>query len=361
MTGEPDAAAGARGVAGELMRAEIAEQPDRWVDLLATQGEAITAAAAVLTERGGAIQVVARGSSGNAGVYGTYLAADELGALVIDARPSVTTVLGRSTVGPPVVPLVLSQSGASPDLLAVVAGARAAGQRVVAFTNVADSPLARGADVHVDLSAGHERSVAATKSYTAELLALFATVRVAAGQAWDDVVAAVSAAADVARGAVTAAEEWAPAVVAGWGRPDRAVLVGRGVSLASALEGALKLIETSGIAASGWSSAEVRHGPLGLVSSGVPFVTFGVGTLGDESTVDAALAAVDLGALVIAVGRGHEGAELVMDIDGRAGLDPALVPLVDVVAAQHLALAASLARGRDPDRPRGLSKVTLTR
>lgn len=355
MTGEPDV------VPGELMRAEIAEQPDRWGDLLATQAEAIAAAAAVLTEGGGAIQVVARGSSGNAGVYGTYLAAAELGALVVDARPSVTTVLGRSTVGPPVVPLVLSQSGASPDLLAVVAGARAAGRRVVAFTNAADSPLAREADVHVDLSAGPERSVAATKSYTAELLALFATVRVAAGEPWEAVVASVSAAADVARGAVPTAEEWAPAVVAGWGRPDRAVMVGRGASLASALEGALKLVETSGIAASGWSSAEVRHGPLGQVSPGVPFVTFGVGTPGDQSTVDAALAAADLGARVIAVGCGHPGAAQVFEMDGRAGLDPALVPLVDIIVAQHLALAASLDRGRDPDHPRGLSKVTLTR
>lgn len=186
-------------------------------------------------------------------------------------------------------------------------------------------------------------------------------VRVATGVPWEDVAAAASAAADVARAAVTVAEDWAPAVVAHWGRPSHAMMVGRGASLASALEGAPMFVETSGIAASGWSSAEVRHGPLGQVSPGTPFVTFGVGTPGHESTVDAALAAADLGALVVAVGGSHDGSALALDIDGRTELDPALVPLVDVVAAQHLAPAASLERGRDPDRPRGLSKVTLTR
>lgn len=346
---------------GELMRAEIAEQPDRWRDLLSTQHAAIAAAAALVTEPGVPIQVVARGSSGNAGVYGMYLAAEELGTLVVDARPSVTTVLGRAPVGPPVIPLVLSQSGASPDLRAVVTAALGAGQRVVAFTNVVHSPLARAANVHVDLSAGPEHSVAATKSFTAELLALFAMVRIAGGHQWETVVEAALAAADVARDVVRTAPDWARDLVATWGRPDRALMVGRGSSLATALEGALKLIETSGVAASGWSSAEVRHGPLGQVTSGTPFVTFGVGTPGDESTVEAARAAAALGALVIAVGQAHDGATSVFEIPGRDGLDPALVPLVDVIAAQHLALATALDRGRDPDRPVGLSKVTLTR
>ena len=343
------------------MRREIAEQPDAWFAVVASQRAAITEAAERLSAVADApLRTVARGSSAHAGVYLAYLAAREWGRLVVEARPSTVTVQRASSWGPRSTNVVLSQSGGSPDLRAVVEAARASGEVVVAMTNAPASPLATLADVHVDLSAGPERSVAATKSYTAELVALFALVRTATGSSWSAVEDAVAAAASVARVAVPAAETWAQRAVTQWADVDRALLIGRGPSLATALEGALKLVETSGIAASGWSSAEVMHGPVGQVTPGTPVLTFGAGTAGHDSTVAAARAARALGATVYAIGASHDGAHESVRVDGLGGLDPELVPAVEIIAVQHLALALSASRGRDADAPVGLAKVTQT-
>ena len=346
---------------GQWMRREISEQPDRWLDLIESQRGAITAAADRINAGPEVLlRTIARGSSANAGAYFAYVAAQEWGRLVVEARPAAVTVLNQPSLGPRSANIVLSQSGGSPDLRAVADAARKAGELVIAMTNAPASPLARIADVHIDLSAGTERSVAATKSYTAELIGLFALVRAATGHRWSAIEEAVAGAAAVARRMIPAAEVWARRTAGEWSDVDRALLIGRGPSLASALEGALKLVETSGIAASGWSSAEVMHGPLGQVSAGIPVLTFGSGTDGHDSTIDAARAAQALGARVYAIGAGYPGAQEALPIDGFNGVDRGLVPTVEVIAVQHLALALATSRHRNPDAPVGLAKVTRT-
>jgi len=341
------------------MRAEIAEQPDVWRRLVREARDELDAAAALVRETDPQVlHLVARGSSDHAAVYGQYLAAAELGVLTIHSTPSLVTVFERDARFPRTVQVALSQSGASPDLVATARGARASGVRAIAMTNTPGSPLAEESDVHVPLLAGDELSVAATKSYTAELLALRLLVARTAGRDWAELEAAVERLATVGEAVVERAGRWARTTAADLRGADRALLVGRGYSMASAKEGALKLIETSGLAASGWSSADARHGPIGQVRPGTPVIGLGLGTPGEESTRELLDHVRTLGGRTLAVGgtSDHEA----VPAPGLETLEAALVPVAEILPVQLLALELSLVRGLDPDRPAGLTKVTRT-
>ncbi|TCI96777.1 SIS domain-containing protein [Aeromicrobium sp. IC_218] len=347
-------------VPGAHMRAEVAEQPDVWRRLVRdARGPLDEAAALVRSTDPELLHLVARGSSDHAALYGQYLAAAELGVPAVHSTPSLVTVFERGSRFPRTIQVALSQSGASPDLVATARAARETGVRAISITNTPDSPLAVEADVHVSLDAGDELSVAATKSYTAELLALYLLVGRVAGRSWDDLEAAVGRLAEVGDVLVEVASSWAASAAPTLAGEDRALLVGRGFSMASAKEGALKLIETSGLAASGWSSADARHGPVGQVQDGTPVVGLGLGTPGGGSTRELLDHVRILGARTLAVGgrTDHED----VPVPGLDGLEDALVPVAEIVPVQALALELSLSRHRDPDRPEGLSKVTRTR
>ena len=342
------------------MRAEVAEQPTVWRRLVREARPDVDAAASLLRETDPEVlHLVARGSSDHAALYGQYLAATELGVPTVHATPSLVTVFDRDTRFPRAVQVAISQSGASPDLVATARAARAAGARAIAVTNTHGSALAAEADVHVPLGAGEEVSVAATKSYTAELLALYLVVGRWAGRPWEDLRAGVDRAALVGELTIERATDWAWSTAGGLLATDRALLVGRGYSMATAREGALKLIETCGLAASGWSSADARHGPIGQVVPGTPVIGFGICAPGADSTLELLDHARTLGARTLAVGggTGHEN----VPAPGLRTLEPALVPLVEILPVQLLALELALVRDRDPDRPLGLTKVTRTR
>jgi glucosamine--fructose-6-phosphate aminotransferase (isomerizing) len=344
------------------MRREIAEQPDRWLTLV-TNRDAVDEAARYLGRmrqagRLNGLVFAGRGTSDHAALYAQYLSQTLLGLPAAMATPSVATVYGRDIHNPNTCVVAVSQSGASPDLVATLERARAGGAATIAFTNDERSPLARAADVHVPLQAGAEHSVAATKSYTAELLALHMWLRAAAGDPAAQVDQEIRALADYGRSVIEGSTELAPGLAEHLASSDRALLIGRAFGAATAREGALKLMETSSIAASGWSAADVKHGPLASVRRGTPVFCF-VGERAGRESVEVLLPHLyERGADVHLVGSavGESGLAGILPADVR----DALLPMLSILPIQSLALELALRKGLDPDRPIGLSKVTRT-
>lgn len=345
---------------GALMRAEIVEQPDRWLDLLRTQRSAIDDAAGLITvERPQLLVMIARGSSDHAARYGQYLAQQMLGIPVQLATPAAVTVQGVELSYPRAVAIAVSQSGESPDLIETAKSCQRASLPLISYTNNPASTLARLGDVQVDLSAGVEQSVAATKTYTAELLALLLTIARAAGRSWESLAAEVEKAAVAARELVQCESD--PELIADLVTSRRALIVGRGISMSTAQESALKLMETSAIAASGWSASDATHGPLGQIEPGVPVIAFTSVSEGRESVQTFTLAARRLGGKIYTFGPTAEGlvpAGLVAE--ETQGAWSALIPLLEIIPVQRVALSLSLELGKDPDTPVGLSKLTMT-
>jgi glucosamine--fructose-6-phosphate aminotransferase (isomerizing) len=298
-----------------------------------------------------AIVTCARGSSDHAATFARYLIETRLGVLTSSAAPSVSSVYEARPDLAGTVMLAISQSGASPDLLAAVSSARAAGARVVALVNAETSPLAQLADDLIPLRAGAERSVAATKSYIASLAAIVQLVA-----AWSrdaKLAAALQQAPELLARAWQL--DWSAAVTRLTGATNL-YAIGRGLGLAIAQEAALKFKETCGLHAEAVSAAELRHGPMALVQAGFPLLIF---TQGDEGRAGVEQLAGELagrGADVLLAGAAVAGATVLPTEVAH----PVIEPLLFVQSFYRMVNALALARGRDPDRPPHLNKVTET-
>lgn len=295
----------------------------------------------------------ARGSSDHAATYAKFMIETRLGIPVVSHSPSLVSIYGSDL---PFVAgalfLVISQSGRSPDLLLSAQAARRAGAFVVALVNDEGSPLAELADVVVPLRAGAETSVAATKSYIASLVAL---ARLTACWTGDDaLLVAVDALPQTLDGAWVT--DWS-AVVPDLIEAPGAFVLGRGPTFGIAQEAALKFKETCGLHAEAFSSAEVAHGPMELVVDGFPVLVFAPGDAGAAGLDDLLARFVTRGARVAVAGRDVDGCRV---LDVPPSLHAALTPIAMVQSFYRLVNALSVARGRDPDRPATLSKVTRT-
>ncbi len=334
-----------------LMQDETRESADAAARCLA-QHAAFAAAAARLRSLDPALVVVcARGSSGHAGTFLRYLLARELGLVAAAAMPSIASLYGRRQRMAGALFVAVSQSGRSPDLLAQTAQARAAGAFCLALVNAPDSPLAAACDMVIDVAAGPERSVAATKSVIASMAAALALTA-----AWTGDAAMAAAASRLPeRLAAALALDWS-ALVEVLAGIERMLVVGRGAGLAVASEAALKLSETAGIAGLAYSSAELAHGPRVLAGETMPVLGF-VQTDAARAGTLALLGDLARGAPVLAAGVDGGGVVCLPAL-------PAAHPdadLVAMLASFYLAAeAAARRRGRDPDRPPGLLKVTQT-
>jgi glutamine---fructose-6-phosphate transaminase (isomerizing) len=295
----------------------------------------------------------ARGSSDHAATYFKHLLETFVGLPVVSQAPSIVSIYGRSlSRSKGALFLVVSQSGRSPDLLLSAEAARAAGALVVAMLNDEASPLAGLADVVVPLRAGTESSVAATKSFLASLSAM---ARLAAAWSQD---AALSDAVEDLPGALSAAWslDWS-AIAEDFSSARGGFVLGRGPTLGVAQEAALKFKETCGLHVEAFSSAEVAHGPMELVTDGFPVLALAPA---DQAAagLDALLAKfVSRGARVAVTGRAIEGCTMLPVVPG---LHPAIAPIALAQSFYRLVNSVALARGRDPDRPAMLSKVTRT-
>jgi glucosamine--fructose-6-phosphate aminotransferase (isomerizing) len=308
----------------------------------------------------------ARGSSDNAATFAKYLFETRLGVATMSAAPSVQSIYAAEQDLAGTLFLAISQSGKSPDLVRQADAAKRAGARVVAMVNVEASPLAAVADFLIPLRAGPELSVAATKSF---LCSLSAILQLAAE--WKDDAALRAALANVpAAFDADAAIDW-QTLVDGLADAGSLFVVGRGLGLAAAQEAALKFKETCGLHAEAFSAAEVQHGPTALVGPGFPVVFF----VQDDDTMESTLAVAAKfrarGARVWTIGLDEDrvnkhGGDGIAEAPGcnplplPAGLDPICAPLVAVHRFYVAVNALAVRRGRNPDAPPHLSKVTET-
>lgn len=337
---------------GTRMYAEAAEAPARVALQLCTNArriEALGRRLRALAPR--AVVTAGRGSSDNAATFAKYLIETRLATLTSSAALSVTSVYTAPQHLDGVVFLAISQSGKSPDLLAAVSAAKAAGAFTIALVNAENSPLAAIADEVVPLCAGPELSVAATKSYLASASAILHLVTEWSGS--EDLRAALDALPDALRGAF--ALDWTAAIAHLKYARDLYV-IGRGLGFGLAQEAALKLKETCGLHAEAFSAAEVRHGPMALVQPGFPVFAFSQddGTRADIEGLAESFAAA--GADLILAGIAREGACNLPVIDAHAALQPILM----AESFYRMTAALARARGLDPDRPPHLNKVTET-
>jgi glucosamine--fructose-6-phosphate aminotransferase (isomerizing) len=338
---------------GALMVREALCAPEVVAAQQGLADERLAALACRLRERPPALVVtVGRGSSDHAASYLAYLVMQRLGIPVLSLPMSLLTLHTAPLAVAGQLAIVISQSGESPDLLRTVEALDAAGAVCVALVNRLDSPLARACAHVVPLDAGEERSVAATKSYVA---ALAASARLVAHWQGDArLLAALRALPEQLKAA--GRHDWAP-LVRVFSGAQRAMVVGRGLGFAVALEAALKLKETCAIQAEAFSAAELRHGPLALIEGGYPLLVLAL--RGPEQPGLLALAA-DLrarGARVV-VAAPPDVAE--RDVTLEPTGDMATDPLTGIQSFYLAAARIALARGLNPDAPRHLSKVTLT-
>ena len=341
---------------GATMLAEISEQPDVLARVLDVgRGPARAAAADIRARAPRAVLFAARGTSDHAALYAKYLVEVRLGLPAGLMSPSTMTAYGARPDLRDVLVVAVSQSGGSPDLVETATVARECGATVLAVTNAPSSDLAGAAHVSLDVHAGPELAVAATKSYTAELLTLWLTIDAWAG--------GDGAAADGVPAAARAHVERLAEMAALAGRyrfTDRMVLTGRGYSYPTAREAALKLMETSYVAAHAFSGADLLHGPLAMIDADHPVVAVvpdGVGA----TAMRPVLERLRDGGIDVAVLGGEESVALgTVGVRLDHGLTEELSPIADVVLLQQLALVMATDRGHDPDNPRGLSKVTRT-
>jgi len=344
------------------MRREIAETPDVVARLLEDGRPEIAAAAGAIRAADPAwAMLVARGTSDHAAIHLRYLIETELGIPCGLAAPSVTTIYGAQLKWRGGLVIAISQSGRSPDLVAVVESARAGGAMTIAVTNDNASPLVAAAGYLIDCRAGPERAVAATKSYVAQLAAGAALVAALAPDG--RLAAALGRLPATLRGSLAVAGEAIhddAAIVAEFAASERSIVVSRGYDHATALEIALKLKETGRLFAEGYSTADLSHGPIVLSGPGIPLLAIRPdGRMGPE--VDAAVtAAARAGARPWVVGGGQAAPgphTIRLPLDVPEGL----ASLAFALPGQLLAEAVARRRGYDPDAPPGLQKVTLTR
>jgi glucosamine--fructose-6-phosphate aminotransferase (isomerizing) len=308
---------------GQWMQREIEEEPD----LLARVASQYKLA---LPKRDyDLVLLAARGSSDHAALYGRYLIEIHLRIPVVLAAPSVLTRYKAQVRYPRCLAIGISQSGSAPDVSEVLATMREQGHTTLAITNTANSRLANEAEFTLLLEAGQERSVAATKTYTTSLLALYQLTRLLGAalpeptlpdQAWCD-------------RACQAALDHAPTVTAS----EPVFALGRGYGFSTANEAALKLMECALIPCKAYSTADFEHGPKALADTGSAIVSF------DEATASLA---------------GQGSTLLPAPIPENVAEE--MLPIWQAIYAQWLALSCARLKGEDPDKPQFIQKITRT-
>jgi glucosamine--fructose-6-phosphate aminotransferase (isomerizing) len=341
------------------LQSEILEQPDGLNRLLEAERANFESLARVIRERNPRfVMLVARGTSDNAARYSQYLFSTINGLPAALATPSSFTLYQQPPRLNDALVIAISQSGQSPDIITVIKEGRRQGALTLALTNVPGSPLAAAAEYNVALHAGQEHSVAATKTYTASLMALaMLSTALANDSLRMDQLAQVpkwvEAVTARCKETIDAAERYAYI--------QYCVVASRGYNYATAYEIALKLKELTYVIAEPYSSADFQHGPLALVEHNFPVVAIvPEGALAPE-LVGFFRQLKERGADLIVISALEEALQLAQTpLPLPASIPEWLSPIVAVVPGQMFALGLTLAKRFDPDHPRSIRKVTLT-
>lgn len=340
------------------MLREIGQQPAALERTIRREAGRIERFARPLRERGlRLIVLVARGSSDNAALFGRYMLEVTTGIPVSLAAPAVHTLYGARLDLRGALVVGVSQSGEGPDVNLVLENARRCGATTLAITNEAGSAITRAADETFLIHAGREKSVAATKTYTGQLLIFHLLARALAGGAAGLDVERIPELARAALEARPAVEE----IVERYRFMERCVVVGRGLNYANAYEFSIKLMETCYVVAERFSSADFLHGPIAIVERDFPVFVFAPPgpTLRGMRELLARLADLNAERVVISGDRRALGAAsrsiALPESDGDL-----LSAIPYIIPAQLFAALLAATKGLDPDRPRSLAKVTKT-
>lgn len=336
-----------------LMSAEVAEIPAAAARFLsASRSEVETAARALRAADPRLVVTVARGSSDHAATYLKYLVELTATIPVASVGPSVASIYGRTLRLSGAACIGISQSGQSPDIVAMMRSATAGGALALAITNDADAPMAAAAQHTLPLRTGVERSVAATKTFVTSVLAALALVA-----EWQQDAA-------LRRAVDALPDHLAQALDCDWSLlSDRLAdaastfVLGRGAGVAVTNEMALKLKETCSIHAESYSAAEVLHGPAAIVQDRFPVLVLAVEDAARPQIVATAERLAEQGADVFVTAQAAGGVVL----PTVAGTHPLTAPLVAVASFYKMVEALARRRGLDPDMPPHLRKVTETR
>lgn len=340
------------------MLREIREQPQALRTLLETQPERVAEAAAAARQREiDLLFIAARGTSDHAAVYLKYLAEICAGIPGALAAPSVFTLykslprLERALV------LGISQSGRAADAIEVLTRCREAGHLTACITNESDSPMAAAAEYPLFCSAGPERSLPATKTYTTSLaLACLLAAELGDEGELKRQLAAVPGLMET----VLSSEGVIAMHAERYRYMEKCIVLARGLNLCSALETALKLSETSYLRAHPFSAADFLHGPIAVVDEGFPCILMAPSGRGHETMLEVAGELRTRGAELIVISDSDDILELATTALRIPAAGEMVAPLVEIVTAQLFAYHLARLKGRDPDRPRGLKKVTHT-
>jgi glutamine---fructose-6-phosphate transaminase (isomerizing) len=342
------------------LQSEIFEQPERLSGLLGSQRNSVEKISQTIRQHDiHWVFLAARGTSDNAGRYANYLWGAQNGLPLALATPSLFTYYKQPPQLKDALVVGISQSGQSPDIVSVLVEGHRQGCLTLAITNEPDSPLAQSADLVLDIQAGVEKAVAATKTYTAELMAVAMLSAALSenkvrwrelGNVPDWVSQVLKQDAPIAR----MAERYR--------YMRQCVVLGRGFNYCTAFEWALKLKELTYVIAEPYSSADFRHGPIAMIEGGFPVMAVAPNGKVFDTMLEM------LGKL-----RHEQSAELVVISDEKralslaqspillpAGMPEWLTPIVGIVPAQLFASHLTLAKGFDPEKPRTIFKITET-
>ena len=338
---------------------EIHEQPAVLARLLLEERQTAGALAAEIKRRDiSHIVIAARGTSDNAARYAQYLLGAANALPVGLAAPSLFTIYQQPPRFGNALVLGISQSGKSPDIVSVVAEAKRQGALTATITNFPDSDLGQAADFVIDLHAGEEKSVAATKTYTSELaaIALLSTALngdAAMRNALEQIPGVVAQALALPNGIDRIAERFR--------YMEACVAIGRGFNYCTAFELALKLKELTYTVVEPYSSADFLHGPLALVDQGFPVIVIAPsGKMLPEIKSFMATAKEREAELVVISDEAEALSLARIPLALPAGVPEWLSPLTAIIPGQLLAMHLAHTRDFDPDRPRALRKVTET-
>ena len=349
---------------------EIYEQPEAIRRMLETEAERVAWISQQLSSFEFSYALIAaRGTSDNAARYGQYIFGAINHLSVALAAPSLFTryhsppkLEGAMVIG-------ISQSGQSPDIVTVIEEGRRQGAPTIAITNELDSPLAQAAEYKIGLGVGKEHSVAATKTYTAQLTALAMLALSLKGTPIQlDPLQVVPDVLEQALDSEIQAQAAAKCLAAS----DHTAFIGRGFNYSTAHEISLKCKELANLQAEPYSSADFLHGPIAMVEPGFPVSLISMGNTFRDELSSLAKNIHERGAQVITIGdtvlEGHVDGHLEEKFDARdlfipvpSGLPEWLSPIAAILPGQLLAYHLSKGRGFDPDQPRSIRKITLTK
>ena len=339
---------------GEIMQGEIAQIPDVFQKLVNKLPQYQALIEDLKLNKIDSVILVARGTSDNAALFLKYLIETKIGIPCGLASPSVVTIYKSKLRFTNCLVIALSQSGQSPDLIAYTKAARDGGALTVALTNDSTSPLAAAVNLHLYLEAGKEKAVAATKSYSAQLLLSYIFVATWAQEKID--LTKLIAETKQQVGELLKIQK----VVSNFNYKPGVIVMGRGFAYANAHETALKIQETLKVPVASFSSADYLHGPISSLSenSNVIFLA------PDGSSTDAISATVKkirgVTKNIYWIGSGFSRADGEILIGGSTGLDEIQSVIADTVILQQFAMSLAIKNGLNPDAPIGLLKVTQT-